>query len=439
MQTPSSPGYPLPSSTPPEETLLMASSHTPQEGCPVETTREAREETSRERTTNHIHIDAPQGALDSLDAKPAVRKKVYPRPYYTSNVGTMSRRCGGRCITPSDAWHAYILLFLVAAPVAVFFTTIVPSTEWFSFLVVSIGTIGTLVCLLFSVTCDPGIQPRRLVTPMEQARVMNARNNQQERLVAKAGERGDAKMARHLQQGASANQHSVGGRQTAVSLPSEEVEAESDEEHKYRLDLSRVSEVAVNNGQFSVQVGMCSTCAIPRPPRSGHCWHCNVCVEEFDHHCGVLGSCVAKRTFRFFAGFMHFCCLTAFYVGIRTVIAAAHEVSWDPHDGADKWRIAAAIGLIIFCSIVLCITFPMSLYYLQLACINSSQKQGLMGSKGMGIHIETGAKVHNPYHEGYITNFMKRMFGPLGRSKMKDDPNVAYYQTESDEEEVGRH
>jgi hypothetical protein len=48
----------------------------------------------------------------------------------------------------------------------------------------------------------------------------------------------------------------------------------------------------------NVQLRYCQTCNIHRPPRATHCSICNQCVEQFDHHCPWLGTCVRKtRTF----------------------------------------------------------------------------------------------------------------------------------------------
>ena len=48
----------------------------------------------------------------------------------------------------------------------------------------------------------------------------------------------------------------------------------------------------------------CRVCRIWRPPRAGHCGWCGVCVLRYDHHCGVIASCVGARNHRFFVAFL---------------------------------------------------------------------------------------------------------------------------------------
>ncbi|XP_077900026.1 palmitoyltransferase ZDHHC19-like isoform X1 [Ictidomys tridecemlineatus] len=60
----------------------------------------------------------------------------------------------------------------------------------------------------------------------------------------------------------------------------------------------------------------CPTCCFHRPPRTFHCKRCNICVEEFDHHCRWVNNCVGHRNIRLYLLLLMSLCL---YLG--TVLA----------------------------------------------------------------------------------------------------------------------
>lgn len=167
--------------------------------------------------------------------------------------------------------------------------------------------------------------------------------------------------------------------------------------------------VAMVNGN-EVVLKVCPTCNILRPPRSSHCQFCDYCVEEFDHHCGVLGSCVAKRTFRFFGGFFVFLALLVLYIGIRSLIALVMlKPNFDRVE--ERWALAAGIICLVFTFLGGCVALPFAFYYIYLACLASTQKES--SSLDLGF-----CEPNHNYHRGNCCNFWQRFFGPLGKSRI---------------------
>ena len=61
---------------------------------------------------------------------------------------------------------------------------------------------------------------------------------------------------------------------------------------------------------------VCEKCKLPKPERTHHCSTCNLCYFRFDHHCPVVGNCVALKNMKAFMLFM-------LYTGLLTTLFAA--------------------------------------------------------------------------------------------------------------------
>ena len=177
-----------------------------------------------------------------------------------------------------------------------------------------------------------------------------------------------------------------------------------------RIADATTASVPVGNTTYVSQT--CRTCGVLRPPRSGHCIRCDTCVGEYDHHCGVLGSCVGARTFRFFAGFLFSATVLCLWVAGASISVMA-RVNWDAegetHRG--RWRIGAAIFCTLYAVVIGCFTVPHSFIYLQLSCTNATQKDWF-GWRGQDLSKATRRGTCGCH------DCCCRLFGPMQPSQL---------------------
>lgn len=136
---------------------------------------------------------------------------------------------------------------------------------------------------------------------------------------------------------------------------------------------------------------LCKNCQIRRPPRSAHCYACNVCVLEHDHHCGVLGGCVGQRSLRWFVGYLLSVSSAALMGSIWLVFsllkASAEEnaqiFSKRSNKGKQGMSTAGHIFLLIFIGNIVLMVGGMGLYYLYLMLSDTTRReaQGKQQSK----------------------------------------------------------
>ncbi len=70
--------------------------------------------------------------------------------------------------------------------------------------------------------------------------------------------------------------------------------------NEYAFYDNRKSVIKMNIKGHMLSLNYCYTCFHFRPPRTSHCAECDNCVENFDHHCLWLGTCVGKRNYKYF-------------------------------------------------------------------------------------------------------------------------------------------
>ena len=168
--------------------------------------------------------------------------------------------------------------------------------------------------------------------------------------------------------------------------------------------------IVVDTIEFRQEV--CRTCRVWRPPRSGHCAHCDNCVRDYDHHCGVLGSCVGERTFRFFAMFTQcVALLCAFVVGCCLYFLATMDFDTEGATDRGRWRIAASFGVTLYAGCGGCFAFPQAGYYTHLSCTGRTQKDTL------GRRTES-AQIADHRARCCLPEFCCRLCGPMPKSEI---------------------
>ena len=55
------------------------------------------------------------------------------------------------------------------------------------------------------------------------------------------------------------------------------------------------SSIIVANEVEAEGLVYCDICAIHRAPTTVHCFDCNCCIEEMDHHCPWMSKCIGKK------------------------------------------------------------------------------------------------------------------------------------------------
>ena len=127
---------------------------------------------------------------------------------------------------------------------------------------------------------------------------------------------------------------------------------------------------------------ICSTCQIPKPPRSSHCSTCEACVSEFDHHCPFVGNCIGGRNKRYFVAYVVLTGICSAYLFATSIaVCVISYLSSELREGLTTTllQMPGALLCAIFTLPSTWSMLPFSCFHIFLLCRNRTTKEHLTG------------------------------------------------------------
>lgn len=115
----------------------------------------------------------------------------------------------------------------------------------------------------------------------------------------------------------------------------------------------------------------CSKCALPKPPRAHHCSECDRCYFRWDHHCPIVGNCIALRNMKAFMLFLFYSCVLLVLGGVNRIVS--HFIAQTPS------MLIAISCTLIFIIFGVCITC-FGCQYIPEVCVNRTTIEKIAGN-----------------------------------------------------------
>ena len=186
--------------------------------------------------------------------------------------------------------------------------------------------------------------------------------------------------------------------------------------NEYAFYDNRKSEIKMNIKGHMVKLNYCYTCFHFRPPRTSHCAECDNCVENFDHHCLWMGTCVGKRNYKYF---YYLISLTSILFLIILISSIIYLIQFFKNYFKDEDKRKHYLLIIIF----LCIDGFISLLFLAFFLVKLLFLHTYLIWVGLNFYEYLK---HNyfvtldikPYSRGCLKNIINKLFKKIPLSKL---------------------
>ena len=183
--------------------------------------------------------------------------------------------------------------------------------------------------------------------------------------------------------------------------------------NEYAYYDNRKSIIKVNIQGHMTNLNYCYTCFHFRPPRTSHCAECDNCVENFDHHCLWMGTCVGKRNYKYFY-FLIFlttiCSIMQLFVSIGYILSLLKHK--DFKSGEYKY-ILFSLASVAFFNFMFLAFFLFKLFYVHTLLLT----RGLTFYEYIKKKYLITLKIR-PYSRGILNNIYNKIFKKVPLSKL---------------------
>ena len=184
--------------------------------------------------------------------------------------------------------------------------------------------------------------------------------------------------------------------------------------NEYAFYDNRKSVIKMNIKGHMANLNYCYTCFHFRPPRTSHCAECDNCVENFDHHCLWLGTCVGKRNYKYFFYLLSLTSGLCFMVVISSVICLIEFFkNYFKEKDNDILLIIICLCVVGFTALMFLLFFLIKLLFLHTYLVSAGLNFYEFIKKNYLVTLE-----RKPYSRGCLRNIKNRLFKRVPTSKL---------------------